>query len=176
MSAIPSYQRTTSHGFTIVELLVVIVVIAILAAITVVAYNGVQARAYGVVITSDLANIVKKIEFYKVDNGAYPTANFPDSIGIRVSKSAYKTGRNNLYYCVDATGSKYAMTSISKADGAYTVISGGAVQSASGTVDAGTNCALVSLTYPPSGGSAAFAGYDWDTGTSTGAWDSWAQG
>ena len=34
------------QGFTIVELLVVIVVIGVLAAITIVAYNGMQARAY----------------------------------------------------------------------------------------------------------------------------------
>ncbi len=33
------------RGFTIIELLVVIVVIAILAAVTVVAYGGVQSRA-----------------------------------------------------------------------------------------------------------------------------------
>jgi len=32
-------------GFTIVELLIVVVVIAILAAITIVAYNGIQNRA-----------------------------------------------------------------------------------------------------------------------------------
>ena len=34
-----------AHGFTIVELLIVIVIIAILAAITMVAYNGVAAHA-----------------------------------------------------------------------------------------------------------------------------------
>ena len=33
------------RGFTIVELLIVIVIIAILAAITIVAYNGIQQRA-----------------------------------------------------------------------------------------------------------------------------------
>ncbi|MBC7512702.1 prepilin-type N-terminal cleavage/methylation domain-containing protein [Candidatus Saccharibacteria bacterium] len=35
----------TLKGFTIVELLIAIVVIAILAAISIVAYNGVQQRA-----------------------------------------------------------------------------------------------------------------------------------
>lgn len=38
-------KQTKSSGFTIVELLIVIVVIAILAAITIVAYNGIQDRA-----------------------------------------------------------------------------------------------------------------------------------
>lgn len=38
-------MRKSISGFTIVELLIVIVVIAILAAISVVAYNGIQTRA-----------------------------------------------------------------------------------------------------------------------------------
>ncbi|RYF29318.1 MAG: prepilin-type N-terminal cleavage/methylation domain-containing protein [Chloroflexi bacterium] len=36
---------SSKSGFTIVELLIVIVVIGILAAITIVAFNGVQKRA-----------------------------------------------------------------------------------------------------------------------------------
>lgn len=39
------YTQKKLSGFTIVELLIVIVVIAILAAITIVAYNGIQQRA-----------------------------------------------------------------------------------------------------------------------------------
>jgi prepilin-type N-terminal cleavage/methylation domain-containing protein len=48
-------------GFTIVELLIVIVVIGILAAITIVAYNGIQERAKVQKANSDLNALVKAI-------------------------------------------------------------------------------------------------------------------
>lgn len=60
------------RGFTIVELLIVIVVIAILAAITIVAYNGVQAKARDNVRSSDAKTIVKALELYYADKGYYP--------------------------------------------------------------------------------------------------------
>ena len=49
------------NGFTIVELLIVIVVIAILAAITVVAYTGVQQQAIESKAQSDLSTLQKAI-------------------------------------------------------------------------------------------------------------------
>lgn len=49
------------RGFTIVELLIVIVVIAILAAITVVAYTGVQQQAIDSKAQSDLSTLQKAI-------------------------------------------------------------------------------------------------------------------
>ena len=52
-------QITNKAGFTIVELLMVIVVIAILAAITIVAYNGIQTRAKDSAIVSDLQSLAK---------------------------------------------------------------------------------------------------------------------
>ena len=61
------------QGFTIVELLIVIVVIAILAAITIVAYNGVQNRAKTTSAQSLANNIVKKAEVYNQINSSYPT-------------------------------------------------------------------------------------------------------
>ena len=62
-------------GFTIVELLIVIVVIGILAAITIVSFNGVTARARDTQRVQDAENIVKALEIYKVTNGVYPSAN-----------------------------------------------------------------------------------------------------
>ena len=61
-------------GFTIVELLIVIVVIGILAAITLVAYNGLQQRARDTQRKSDLAAIARALQVYAVDNGNYVEA------------------------------------------------------------------------------------------------------
>lgn len=59
-------------GFTIVELLIVIVVIGILAAIVIVAYNGVQGKARDSARIAKVKSIAKAIELYYVDNGTYP--------------------------------------------------------------------------------------------------------
>ena len=52
-------MRKTASGFTIVELLIVIVVIAILATISIVAYNGIQNMAHDSVVQSDLTQFTK---------------------------------------------------------------------------------------------------------------------
>ena len=64
-----------THGFTIVELLIVIVVIGILAAITIVAFNGVQNRAKTAAVQSSVSQAMKKILAYAAQNSdQYPAA------------------------------------------------------------------------------------------------------
>ena len=62
------------RGFTIVELLIVIVVIAILAAITIVAYNGVQKRANASAAASGANILQKKAEAFNASQSKYPTS------------------------------------------------------------------------------------------------------
>lgn len=61
-----------NRGFTIVELLIVVVVIGILAAIVIVAYNGVTRTAQQKVIYNEMIEWRKLFQAYKAVNGAYP--------------------------------------------------------------------------------------------------------
>jgi len=67
-------MKKATSGFTIVELLIVIVVIGILAAITIVAYNGVQSRGKTSAAHSSAASTAKKAELYNTEVGNYPLA------------------------------------------------------------------------------------------------------
>src|SRR5665647_3707929 len=104
-------------GFTIVELLIVIVVIGILAAITIVAYNGIQQRAVVASLTSDLDNSSKLLKLFQVDNSAYPaTINcaIVDSTTNKCIKSStnttyqYLTATNPQLFCLTATNNSYS--------------------------------------------------------------------
>lgn len=65
-------NQTHKKGFTIVELLVVIVVIGILAAITIVSYTGISQRAITSSLQSDLSNAAQQLKLFQVDNSAFP--------------------------------------------------------------------------------------------------------
>ena len=66
-------KSSKERGFTIVELLIVIVVIGILAAITIVSFNGVTARANASSAKSAATTAVKKAEAYNAELNNYPT-------------------------------------------------------------------------------------------------------
>lgn len=67
-----SPHTVSRHGFTIVELLIVIIVIAILASITVVAYNGVRQRARNNTTIESVSKSIRMIQAYVAANGSYP--------------------------------------------------------------------------------------------------------
>ena len=78
-------MKKTTSGFTIIELLVVMIVIGILAAIVIVTYSGAQGRARDATRQSDTASLIKALETYYDDNGSYPVP------------------ASNWYYTKDAT-------------------------------------------------------------------------
>lgn len=103
MKRVGSSQGTT--GFTIVELLIVVVVIAVLAAITLVSYNGITGRANDAAIKSDLSTLKKRIDVFIIDNHRRPNSlEIPSVVtGFKASKQAYAvrpTTDHNLIYCM----------------------------------------------------------------------------
>lgn len=89
-------------GFTIVELLIVIVVIGILAAITIIAYNGISARASAAAVQATLSQLVTKAETYKIQNSdTYAT--LLSDMGLYNSPISY--GSSGTAYCGSITAS-----------------------------------------------------------------------
>lgn len=94
-----SYQR----GFTIVELLIVIVVIGILAAIVVVAFNGIQNQAKTNAMKSGLSQYSKSIAAYYAKNDRYPTTLEEAEVKNSNSISYQYTNDSAQEYCLTAT-------------------------------------------------------------------------
>lgn len=90
LKQVKSFQQ--ERGFTIVELLVVIVVIGVLAAVVIVAYNGVTNSAKNSAYKSDAQNLAKIAEVVNAqgDTG-YPTG--ADSAALRTSFNSTSTSQ-----------------------------------------------------------------------------------
>ena len=68
LSSLKQDRRIVSSAFTLVELLIVIVIIAILAAITIISYNGISSRAKSSALESSLSSAGKKLATYALQN------------------------------------------------------------------------------------------------------------
>lgn len=79
-----AHRSQTSRGFTIVELLIVIVIIGILASITIVAYNNIQQRGRDTKRKDDVAKIVRAGKLWMVDSGKQLSAIGAGSSGAAV--------------------------------------------------------------------------------------------
>lgn len=158
-------------GFTIVELLIVIVIIGILAAISIVAYNGVQNNARESVVKSDLSNTMKQLGIYIAEHDEAPiTADVLGTINIKPTRSAYMTSRNNFYYCANRTTKEYAIGAITKDNRHILAKSSSGIQAWPGSgIDMNRICQSLDLT--GSGDPNAYANQGYTKGTNT--WSTW---
>lgn len=132
MSFINTKLTNQERGFTIVELLIVVVVIAILAAITIVSYNGITNRANASSAKSVASTVQKKIELYATDKGNYPIAVADLTAtgqSFTLSSSSFGTGAagsttGDPTPSTDATkGTKYVRVMACKSDTATLTVS-----------------------------------------------------
>ena len=104
-------------GFTLVELLIVIVIIGILAAISIVAYNGITGKAHDVSVKNDLANFGKKMEIIKSESDIYPSGeSLAKAMGFSFTRNAYGLDEQScsLRYCVNPATNDYIIYARSK--------------------------------------------------------------
>jgi len=158
-----------------VELLIVIVVIGVLAAISIVAYSGVQSRANDSAVQGDLSAAVKALELFKIDNGVYPR-NVGDldamasTAPLRASRGAYDVGTGNIYnyaFCFNAAGTSYGLAAKSKSGNSYYVSS--AISTVSSFSGWGTSVSTIcpAMGQPTSG--------VWGYTGNTQSWQSWVR-
>lgn len=61
------------QGFTVIEILVVVAIIAILIIMSVVIFRGMQERALKASVQADLSQVQKEVMLHKIATGKYPT-------------------------------------------------------------------------------------------------------
>jgi len=116
-------RRTRRNAFTLIELLLVMVIIAILAAIVVPKYAGKTEQAKQAAAKQDLSNIDTAMDVFNVDNGRYPTTeeginalvtnpgNLPNWKGYLKKLPSDPWGRPYVYRCPGSNNKDYDLFS-----------------------------------------------------------------
>ena len=154
-------------GFTIVELLIVIVVIAILAAITIVAYNGIQNQAYDSTVKGDLRQTYVRVQNFYTQNSRLPNSWNEINQNFVTTRSVYGGGGNFLIYCRTGTD-LFAIVGRSRSGNGFAYSSNGGAMSFSSWPGDG-NANLCPAANVPTGS----AGYVGTWIGVNGGWESW---
>ena len=189
-------EMKKGYGFTIVELLIVIVVVAILAAISMVTYKGITDRVHDTVVKNDLQKVVRLLDIYSIDHGQWPSRTTGDDGFIasmvaggfrmngRSSYAVYPQTISNFTVCLHLDGEAIAVATMSKSGRAFFVYSRDGFTQREMTLaqwassDATARCQFIgsdlSSLYP-NGTYGNYNGYNSDD-TTTGPWRSWTSG
>ncbi len=133
--------KKRSQGFTIVELLIVIVVIGILALLVITTYSGIQQKARNAKRQTDVQSIQTQLEAFFGQNGYYPSLTDLNSASW-LSSNMKSLDQNALIDPSNPTQSKTLLTSPAAKSYSYAVTdsSGNSCESTD------TDCAKYTLT------------------------------
>ncbi len=109
-------RKLNQKGFTIIELLVVIVIIGILVALTLPNLFSAQARGRDTDRKNEMKNVQQKLEAHFNDYDSYPVGDditvlqqdSPD--GLELSDDEVQGPRNNTLYGYESDGVTYELT------------------------------------------------------------------
>jgi len=130
LATIAISMKQRKSGFSIVELIIIIVVIGILTTIAIVSYNGVQNNAHDTAVQSDLDNAAAQLEAYRTQQ-SNTTQQFPSTttqlgtLQIKATKDSYNTSAVNFTYCTDTARQKFTLMGRSKSGAIYLMTESG---------------------------------------------------
>jgi len=134
------HQKPKQQGFTVIELLIVVLVIGILATLVIVTYSGIQVKNRDSKRRNDVEAIAMQLEVYNASHGAYPALS-ELSNGTWVQKNLKNLNSDHL----KAPGSK-------NSDSISSILSATSYQYVPGPADCTTakaTCTTFTLTAKP---------------------------
>ncbi|MBW2064737.1 MAG: prepilin-type N-terminal cleavage/methylation domain-containing protein [Deltaproteobacteria bacterium] len=110
-------KKMSEEGFTLIELMIVIAIIGILAAIAIPQFSAYRKRSYNSAAQSDLRNAATAQEAYYVDHQTYA-----DTLDDILGSTYGLFTSENVTISLDADTSRYTMTAYhSRGDKIYTL-------------------------------------------------------
>lgn len=127
-------RQFAHQGFTIVELLIVVVIIGVLVTVTIVVYNGIKGRAIDASLQADSSSAAKILAADYVVNGVYPATKaaansgrgLPESNGNSFSYTPNNSANPPSYILVITNPASTNSYSITDTNPTPTLVSGSA--------------------------------------------------